>query len=68
MSLNSQGATNEEAFTSANINKHTIRFRPGNLFKGVVDNAGFEKVATMPRINTDKMELRIEVKVNRFII
>ena len=43
VTLQSEGAENEEAFTSGNIKKFSIRFRPGKIVKNVLSNAGYKK-------------------------
>lgn len=43
LTLSSEGAETEDGFTAGNIKKYSIRFRPGKLFKNIVDDAGFKK-------------------------
>ena len=43
LTLSSEGTDTEESFTASKIKKYTVRFRPGKLFREVIDAAGFEK-------------------------
>ena len=43
LTLNSEGAETEAAFTAGRIKKYTVRFRPGKLFKDVLNAAGYKK-------------------------
>ena len=41
--INSEGVATEDAVTAHNITRVIAGFRPGKLFKNVLDNAEFEK-------------------------
>jgi predicted histone-like DNA-binding protein len=43
ITVNSEGADTEESFTSGNIKKVIVHFRPGKLFKNVLNTAGYKK-------------------------
>ena len=43
ITLQSEGAETEEAFTASNIKRFSIRFRPGKIFKNTLSNAGYKK-------------------------
>jgi len=43
VTLKSEGSENEEGFTTGNIKKFSIRFRPGKILKNFLSNAGFKK-------------------------
>lgn len=43
ITLQSEGAETEEAFTAANIKRFSIRFRRGKIFKNTLNNAGYKK-------------------------
>jgi predicted histone-like DNA-binding protein len=43
ITLQSEGAETEEAFTASNIKRFSIRFRPGKIFKNTLNNAGYKK-------------------------
>lgn len=43
LTISSDGVDSEADFTTAKIKKNTVRFRPGKLFKNVIDAAGYQK-------------------------
>ena len=43
LTLQSEGAETQDDFTSGNIKRYSIHFRPGKLFKAVLNNAGYKK-------------------------
>ncbi|HEX9654517.1 MAG TPA: HU family DNA-binding protein [bacterium] len=43
LTISSEGADSQENFAASKIKKYTVRFRPGKLFKNVIDAAGYEK-------------------------
>jgi predicted histone-like DNA-binding protein len=43
LTLNSEGVATPEDLTSAHIKKYTVHFRPGKLFKQVLDTADYVK-------------------------
>jgi predicted histone-like DNA-binding protein len=43
LTISSEGVDAEANFTTSKIKKNGVRFRPGKLFKEVIDTAGYEK-------------------------
>jgi predicted histone-like DNA-binding protein len=43
VTVNSEGVDTAEELTSSHIKKYTVHFRPGKLFKQVLNNADFVK-------------------------